>query len=133
MQTSSILGPFDNERGGTLFKSLIFILILASSIYVGVQFGKPYFAYKSLERSMQYWAETCLTPRSLDRESLTYNVMEKVKKHGIPLTESKIKIDYDQSEKTVSVWAEYDIVVKLPWYEKQLHFSPKAHARAVDM
>jgi len=115
-----------DSRGIGKTTIIFLILIIAASLYLCKKLGIHYYAYYDLQRSMQYWTEMCLTRTAFDRDTLLSNVMDKIKKHNIPLKEGNLKIEYNREELTASISAEYKIEVKFPRYTHILHFKPSA-------
>ena len=123
-----MFNPIGNSRGIGTFSSVLMFVIILAAIYGVIKLATPFHAYKDLEGTMQYWAESTLYQGTTDYTELLKNVMEKVDWHDIPLEKSDIQIEYNEGEKTLRVYAEYDVYVDFPGYSHAFHFSPEGFA-----
>jgi len=123
-----MINPVGNSRGIGSFSSILIFSIILAAIYGVIKLATPFYAYKDLEGTMQYWAESTLYQGSTSYHELKKHVMEKADWHDIPLEKSDIQIEYNEAEKTLRVYAEYDVYVEFPGYSHYFHFSPEGFA-----
>ena len=119
---------FRNSRGAGNFSSILIFGLILAAIYGVIKLATPYYAYKDLEGTMQYWAETTLYQGGSSYHELMQHVMEKVDWHEIPLEKSDIHIEYNEADKSLRVYAEYGVYVDFPGYSHYFHFSPEGFA-----
>lgn len=116
----------ENRDGGILIKSVAIILFLIVLIFLSAKFGKSYYAYKDLEKTMEYWARECIKKDQYDHSNIIINVMDKIRRHKLPLKEKDISIFYDRANDILSVEVEYYVDITLLNYTHRLHFNPRA-------
>ena len=118
------MNPLRDTKGIGKITIIVLILIVAASIYLGQKVGTHYYAYYDLQWTMQHWIEKSLTRTSYDRASLISHVMEKIRKHNIPLKEGDLKIEYNHEELRLRISAKYEVEVEFPGYAFILDFRP---------
>jgi hypothetical protein len=118
----------NSGRGNLQF--LLLAAILLAGCYVGIKMGKPYLAYRSLERTMEQWAKITLYKGGRNYSDLTAKIQWTIDRHKIPLDIEDVEILYDPEEKMLSVYAEYDVYVEFPGYEHHYFFQPYAEVYA---
>jgi hypothetical protein len=106
--------------------------ILVTACYVGFSMGKPYLAYRSLERTMEQWAKISLYKGDRRYSDLKEKIQWTIDRHNIPLDIQDVEIVYDPEEKMLSVYAEYDVYVTFPGYEYHYFFQPYVEVYAQD-
>jgi hypothetical protein len=111
---------------------LLTAVILIIACYVGIQMGKPYYAYRSLERTMEQWAKITLYRGDKNYSDLNAKIRWTIERHKIPLDVQDVEIVYDPEEKMLGVYAEYDHYVTFPGYEHHYFFQPYAEVYADD-
>ncbi len=112
---------------------LVTAVVLVVACYVGIQMGKPYYAYRSLERTMEEWAKiTLYRGGGRNYADLTEKMRWTIARHEIPLDVKDVEIVYDPEEKMLSVYAEYDVYVEFPGYVHHYFFQPYAEVYADD-
>jgi hypothetical protein len=109
---------------------ILIALILVLVLYAGIRMGKPYYAYRSLERTMEQWAKITLYRGGGNYSDLIEKMRWTIDRHKIPLKVEDIEIEYDPEEKMISVYAEYDVYVEFPGYEHHYFFQPYAEVYA---
>ena len=119
--------PMSARGAGNLQFAVIALILLALSI-AGIKMGKPYFAYRSLERTMEQWAKITLYKGGRSYSDLIEKIQWVIERHKIPLAIEDVEIEYDPEEKMLSVYAEYHVYVTLPGYEHHYFFQPYAEA-----
>ena len=119
--------------GGGNLQFLVTAVILVLACYAGIQMGKPYYAYRSLERTMAQWAKITLFRGGRDYADLNEKMRSTIHRHKIPLDVKDVDDVYDPEEKMLSVYAEYDVYVKFPGYvHHYFSFQPYAEVYADD-
>lgn len=109
---------------------LVVAAILLIACYVGIRLGAPYYAYRSLQRTMNQWAKITLYRGGLDYSDLIEKLKWTIDRYDIPLDVKDVDIKYDPEEKMLSVYAEYDVYVEFPGYEYHYFFQPYAKVYA---
>lgn len=118
--------------GGGNLQFIVIMVILVLASYAGIKIGMPYFAYRSLERTMEEWAKITLYRGNRDYSDLMEKIRWTIDRHKIPLNIEDVEIIYDPEEKMMSVYAEYHVFVKFPGYEHHYFFQPYAEVYAED-
>ena len=111
---------------------LVTAVILMIACYVGIQMFKPYYAYRSLERTMKQWAKITLFRGGRNYADMNEKIRWTIDRHKIPLDVKDVEIIYDPEEKMLSVYAEYDVYVEFPGYVHHYFFQPYAEVYADD-
>ena len=109
---------------------LLTAVILVAACYVGIRMGMPYYAYRSLERTMNQWAKITLYRGGRNYADLKEKMRWTIDRHKIPLDMEDVEILYDPDEKMLSVYAEYDVYVEFPGYVHHYFFQPYAEVYA---
>ena len=117
-----------STRGGGNLQFAVIALILLALCVVGIKMGKPYFAYRSLERTMEQWAKITLYKGGRSYSDLIEKIQWVIDRHKIPLAIENVEIEFDPEEKMLTVYAEYHVYVTLPGYEHHYFFQPYAEA-----
>jgi hypothetical protein len=118
------------RAGGGNLQFLMTIGILVIACYVGIKMGRPYFAYRSLQNTMEQWAEITLQRGDRNYGDLMEKIRWTIDRHNIPLDIQDVKIVYEPDEKMLGVYAEYDVYVEFPGYEHHYFFQPYAEVYA---
>jgi hypothetical protein len=111
---------------------LVMAVILVVAGYVGIQMGKPYYAYRSLQSTMRQWAKITLFRGGRNYSDLIEKMKWTIDRHKIPLDVKDVEIVYDPEEKMLSVYAEYNVDVEFPGYVHHYFFQPYAEVYADD-
>ena len=111
---------------------LVIAVILMVACYVGIQMGKPYYAYRSLQSTMEQWAKITLFRGGRNYSDLIEKMKWTIDRHKIPLDVKDVEIIYDPEEKMLSVYAEYSVDVEFPGYVHHYFFQPYAEVYADD-
>lgn len=122
-----------NSKKTTGSGNLQFLLgavLLMVACYVGISMFKPYYAYRSLERTMEQWAKITLFRGGRNYSDLNEKIKWMIDRHKIPLDIKDVEIVYDPEEKMLSVYAEYDVYVEFPGYVHHYFFQPYAEVYA---
>jgi hypothetical protein len=120
-----------NTGSGNL-QFLLGAVFLMVACYVGISMFKPYYAYRSLERTMEQWAKISLYKGDRRYSDLKEKIQWTIDRHNIPLDIQDVEIVYDPEEKMLSVYAEYDVYVTFPGYEYHYFFQPYVEVYAQD-
>ena len=120
--------PRDSKKtaGSGNLQFLLTAVFLVVAFYVGIRMGKPYYAYRSLERTMEQWAKITLYRGDRNYSDLKAKIRWTIDRHKIPLDINLVEIVYDPREKMLGVYAEYDVYVQFPGYEHHYFFQPYA-------
>ncbi len=118
--------------GGGNLQFIVTATILVVAAYVGIRMGKPYYAYRSLQSTMRQWAKITLYRGDKNFSDLTDKIRWTIDRHKIPLNIEDVEITYDADEKTLSVYAAYDVYVEFPGYTHHYFFEPYAEVSADD-
>ena len=119
---------FGSIRGNGNLQFAVVALIIVALCVVGIKMGKPYYAYRSLERTMKQWAKITLYKGGRSYSDLIEKIQWEIDRHDIPLAMEDVEIEFDPEEKMLAVYAEYDVYVTLPGYEHHYFFQPYAEA-----
>lgn len=125
-------GNSKKTTGSGNMQFLLIVVFLAAACYVGFKMGMPYYAYRSLERTMKQWAKITLYRGGRDYSDLKDKIRWTIDRHKIPLDLNDFEIEYDPEEKMLSVYAEYDVYVQFPGYVHHYYFQPYAEVYADD-
>jgi len=117
-------------RGNGNLQFVLIAMVILALCFVGVKMGKPYYAYRSLERTMKQWAKITLYRGGHNYSDLIEKIKWTIDRHQIPLEIEDVEIEYDPEEKMLSVYAEYDVYVAFPGYEHHYFFQPYAEVYA---
>lgn len=118
------------DAGGGNLQFLLVIAILSAACYVGIKMGRPYFAYRSLERTMEQWATITLYKGGSNYSDLHEKIQWSIERHRIPLNMEDVEIVYDPEQEMLGVYAEYDVYVDFPGYQHHYFFQPYAEVYA---
>lgn len=124
--------PRDSKKttGSGNLQFLVTAVILVVACYVGIRIGMPYYAYRSLERTMEQWAKISLYRGGRNYSDLREKMRWTIDRHKIPLDIKDVEIVHDPEEKMLSVYAEYDVYVEFPGYVHHYFFQPYAEVYA---
>jgi hypothetical protein len=117
-----------SRRGNGNLQFAVVLIIIVALCVVGIKMGKPYYAYRSLERTMKQWAKITLYKGGRSYSDLIEKIQWVIDRHNIPLAIEDVEIEYDPEEKMLTVYAEYDVYVTFPGYEHHYFFQPYAEA-----
>ncbi len=98
---------------------LLVLAILASCVYVGYQFGLPYYRYQAFRSEVKEIARLGLG----DVEKIRHQVYETAEDLKIPIEEKDIDITVTQKTHTVRIMTAWSVIVDLAGlYHKTLDF-----------
>jgi hypothetical protein len=120
----------DTTRGIGNFQFVVSLLIVAVVGYVLFQLLYPFYAFKSLEGTMEEWVKVSVHRSDRDVTEMLEKIRWLVDRYKIPLDPNAIQVEYDPERRTLSVHAEYDVYVEFPGYTHHYHFEPYAEADA---
>jgi hypothetical protein len=121
-----------SARGNGNLQFAAILLVIVGLCYVGIKMAGPYYAYRSLERTMKQWAKITLYRGGRSYSDLIEKMQWTIERHNIPLDIEDIEIEFDPEEKRLTVYAEYHVYVTLPGYEHHYFFQPYAEAYIED-
>jgi hypothetical protein len=114
-----------NQTGSA--KTILLLLLVAACVYAGFKLFKPYYGYRDLQGTMEYWARIALHRGDSNYSEMKDKLAWVIEEHDIPLEVNEIRINYDRERKSLTVSTEYDVFVEFPGYEHHLHFEPYVH------
>lgn len=100
---------------------LVRLGILAAATYYGLQILDPYVRYLRVRDAMHQQAAFGVT---LTDQAIRQRLLEEVRRLGVPKEAERIRIERPGGEKII-IWLEYREKVKLPGFERELHFRPR--------
>ncbi len=113
-----------NRRGRGLFGCLFPIILLVAFIYVAVQFGRPWFAYRQYQQEMRYVAKL---NESLGDSVMVVRIRARADSLRLPNEAKRLSIRRFSEPARLEIRAEYRETVTLPIVgEKVLTFKPSA-------
>ena len=127
-----IPGNAKRSRGGGTLQFLVIATLLVGACWAGYKMARPYYAYRSLQRTMQQWARITLYRGGWDPSELRQKIRWIIDRHDIPLSVEDVEVVFDREEKTLTVSAQYDVYVELPGYVHHYFFQPYAEVHAGD-
>lgn len=119
-----------STKGNGNLQFLAYLLIFGLVCYGGFKMLYPYYAYKSIERTMQHWANVAIHRGDKDLTEMREKIKWMIDRHKIPLDPDEVEVEYSPEEKLLTVYAEYDVYVEFPGYTHHYHFEPYAEAVA---
>ena len=123
-------GNSKKTTGSGNLQFLLGAVLLMVACYAGISMFKPYYGYRSLERTMEQWAKITLYRGGRNYSDLNEKIRWMIDRHKIPLDIKDVEIVYDPEEKMLSVYAEYDVYVEFPGYVHHYFFQPYAEVYA---
>ena len=112
-----------NCEGKGALGCLISLALLGAGIYVGIQVGPPYFAYKSLQTDVSTEVSRA-GAHFLNDEVLTQNVLDVARKNEIQLKKEDVQVQRIAGKVFVTI--QYDIPVDLLLTKRTFHFEIKS-------
>ena len=109
------------RRGITKMGCLVFLLLMAATVYFGLPIGEKYFRYLEYKDRMKvelrFRAE-------LPNERITRNLQMAADSLGLPEEAGKVQIT--RASGVITVEADYEEIIVLPGYQRAIRFRPKA-------
>ena len=123
-------GPLkvNRERGSAQLKAILWTVVMASLIYVGVRVVPLYFRDFTFKDGMQTIARFASATRQTP-EQIRTAVLAEAQKDNVPITAKDIKIRAVNGN--VQIEATYSIVVNLHLYRWTLNFHPSVSNNAL--
>lgn len=110
---------FANSRGAASFGTIVWILLLAASVYAAYKFVPPYVSYYMLKTDVENEAK--VAHMYMD-QSIASRLLKKAVSWSVPIEQEDIEIARSGAEITVAI--EYVETVDFPGgYVKELQFS----------
>jgi len=116
------------ERGSAQLKAILWTVVMASLIYVGVRVVPLYFHDYTFTDGIQTIARFATATRQTP-EQIRTAVLKEAEKNSIPITAKDIKIKAVNGN--VQIEAAYTIVVNLHLYQWTLNFHPSVSNNAL--
>ncbi len=110
---------FANSRGAASFGTIVWILLLATSVYGASKFAPPYVSYYMLKTDVENEAK--VAHMYMD-QSIASRLLKKAVSWSVPIVQEDIEIQRGTEDITISI--EYVETVDFPGgYSKDLAFS----------
>jgi hypothetical protein len=107
--------------GATRFGCLVTLLIISAVLYFGVNAFEVYWRYLQYKEAMDHEVRfRSFLPNARIRENLAYIA------DSLGLPEDAGIVTVTRARGRVTVEAQYEDVIELPWYRKEVHFEPRA-------
>jgi len=116
------LAVIDSQWGSARF--LLVLVLGGVCVYAAVKLAMPYYAYKDLERTMSYWGKVALLRGDENDSELREKIAWVIDRHHIPLHVNEVRMEHNRSQRTLTLWAAYEVSVTFPGYEHVFHFKP---------
>ena len=109
------------RAGRSTLGCLFVLLVVTAAVYFGVNIGEVYARYYRLRDAMQQEVRFAKTHSDADIKRRLQAFADSA---GLP--EDAGLIGIKRTERSISVWSEYDEHVELPLFVREFHFSPSA-------
>jgi hypothetical protein len=110
-----------SRTGATKFGCLVYLLVAAGALYVGIPAGETYMRYLEYRDSMR---QEVRFRANLSSEKIKAHLALVADSLGLP--EDAGDVDVTREGNRITVEADYDEVLKLPGFKKQIHYHPTA-------
>lgn len=119
-----MVNPAGNRRGRGLLGCLFPIVLLVAFIWVGIQFGRPWFAYRQYQDEIRTVARLNET---LTDSAMTVRIHARADSLDLPREAKRLSIRRLPDPARLEIRAEYQQTVKLPIVgDKVITFKPNA-------
>jgi hypothetical protein len=119
-----MVNPGANRHGRGLLGCLFPIVLLVGFIYVGIQFGRPWFAYRQFQDEMRSVAKMSET---LTDSAMTHRIQSRADSLGLPPEAKRLSIRRLPDPARLEIRSQYEQTVKLPLLgPKVITFKPNA-------
>jgi hypothetical protein len=115
--------PRASRRGASKMGCLFSILIVVAIAYFGIDFGKAYWANAEFKDEMKQ--EIKYHSDQAD-DQIRAHMKLVADSLGLPDSAGVVTVTRDPPTRTIAIDAQYDVTVKIPGYERVLHFAPHA-------
>ena len=109
------------RTGATKLGCLLYVLCIAGALYVGIPAGEAYFRYQQYKDSMR---QELRFRSNLSNDKIREHLALVADSLGLPAEAGDVTVHRDGSQVTVE--ADYQEVLKFPFFEKTLRFTPRA-------
>jgi hypothetical protein len=116
------------ESGEGRLKTVLFLLIFATAIFIGFKTLPAYVAEYQLADKMQETARFAVVQRQSD-EQVRETIFKVIQDLNIPCKKEDIKVTSSSSGVTISV--DYRVPVDLIVYQTELHFTPSSENKSL--
>lgn len=100
---------------------LVRLAVLAAATYYGLQILDPYVRYLRIRDAVHQQATFAVT---LTDQAIRQRLVEEVRRLGLPNEAERIHVQRPTGDRII-IWLEYRESVKLPGFERELHFRPR--------
>lgn len=115
--------PSTSRRGASKMGCLFSILIVAAICYFGIDFGQAFWTnaeYKDeMKQEIKYHSDQA-------DDQIRAHMKLVADSLGLPEDAGAVTVTRDPSTRSIEIDAQYDVTVKLPGYQRVLHFAPHA-------
>lgn len=116
--------PRLDSRGSSTRGCLFSLLLFVVALYYGVKIGEPFYRYYQYQEAMKSAARFAPT---LSDDVLVRRVLAKAEELGLPPAAHRVSIRRSEtSPRRVTISAEYQERVELPFFHRDLTFRPQA-------
>jgi hypothetical protein len=116
------------ERGEGRLKTVLFLLIFATAIFIGFKTLPAYVAEYQLADKMQETARFAVVQRQSE-EQVRETIFKVIQDLNIPCKKEDIKVTSSSGGVTISV--DYRVPVDLIVYQTELHFTPSSENKSL--
>ena len=114
-----------NRRGTSTRGCLLTLLLLAVVLYYGINLGEVYLRYSRLQQEMR--SQVRLAP-SLSDGVIRRRLVAKAEDLGLPDEAKSFKIQRSARPRRITIEAEYQESVDLPFFNHTFTLTPRAEA-----
>lgn len=108
------------RRGASRLGCLAALLLVGAAGYFGLDFAQAYWRYYSFQDTM---TQELRFAQNADDAEIVARVRAKAEELKLPRAAHQIHLR--RTDRSVTVWSEYDEVIRLPGRERRLHFTPR--------
>ena len=109
------------RRGRSTLGCLLVLLVVTAIGYFGVNIGEVYARYYRFQDAMHQEVRFARSRTDADIKRRLQAFADSV---GLPTEAGQVSVK--RSERSISVWSEYDERVELPLFVRDFHFAPSA-------
>jgi hypothetical protein len=118
-----------SQRGSARARLLVFILVAAVAIYVGLKLCPPYISNYEIEDWMRTQAPFFVV-NHMNNDAVTAAIVKQMQMEDIEVTKDNVKI-IANSATQVHIVVAYDVPVDFGFYQTTLHFSPTIETQSL--
>lgn len=111
-------------RGGRSSLGCLFgLLIFVSALYFAFNLAEPHWRYYQFRDAMSQQARFA---QQFTNEEITVHLQAKADSLGLPPEAYRIR--FNRTDRTITIWTEYEELVELPGYTRHFAFKPLVEA-----